>query len=122
MFEEESYAIVHAAYEVRKRLGRKFSEKVYQDALEVEFKYQGIPFEREKHVTITYRDVVLNHDYFLDFFCYDKIVVELKANHEHLGDFDDQIINYLHVGNFKLGILLNFGLQDFKPKYYPNYE
>lgn len=122
MYDKECYAIVHSAYEVRKRLGRKFSEKVYQDALAVEFRFQGIPFEKEKHVTIRYRGEILEHDYYLDFLCYDKIVVELKTFNEHLGDFDDQVINYLQVGGFKLGILLNFGLPDFKPKFYPNYE
>lgn len=121
-YAKECYQIVNAAYEVRKHLGRKFSEKVYQDALAVEFAIQGIPFEREKHVSVIYKDHVLDHDYFLDFFCFDKIVVELKAYNEHLGDFDDQVINYLQVGNFELGILLNFGLEDFKPKYYPNYN
>lgn len=121
MYEKECYEIVNAAFEVRRNLGRKFSEKVYQDALAVEFSLRGIPFEREKHVSIIYKDHVLDHDYFLDFFCFDKIVVELKAYNEHLTDFDDQVINYLQVGNFKLGILLNFGLLDFKPKYYPNY-
>lgn len=121
MYEKECYEIVNAAFEVRRNLGRKFSEKVYQDALAVEFSLRSIPFEKEKHVSITYKGQVLEHDYFLDFFCFDKIVVELKAYNEHLTDFDDQVINYLQVGNFKLGILLNFGLLDFKPKYYPNY-
>ena len=122
MYEAECYRIVKAAYEVRKRFGRKFSEKVYQDALAVEFTLQDVPFEREKHVNITYKGHLLEHDYFLDFLCFGKIVVELKAYNEHLGDFDDQMINYLQVDGFQLGLLLNFGLPDFKPKYYPNYD
>ena len=52
LFKEESYQIVGAAMRVHKALGCGFIEKVYQDALEVEFLRQGIPFEREKHLTI----------------------------------------------------------------------
>lgn len=122
MYEEECFQIANAAFEVRRHLGRKFSEKIFQDALAVEFRLQGIPFEREKHLTVTYKDVVLEHDFFVDFLCYEKIIVELKANREHLGDYDDQVINYLQASHFKLGVLLNFGLEDFKPKYYPNYK
>ena len=53
LYPEESYKITGAIYEVHKHLGPGLLEKVYQEALEKEFKLQGIPFEREKSFTIT---------------------------------------------------------------------
>lgn len=108
LFKEESYQIVGAAMRVHKALGCGFIEKVYQDALEVEFLRQGIPFEREKHLTIEYDGVILPHDFYLDFLCFGKIVVELKAVSEVVPPLKAQLINYMRVGNFKLGYLLNF--------------
>lgn len=52
---DECYSIVGAAMEVHKALGKGFTEYVYQDALEVEFKQRGIPYEREKPVKVYYR-------------------------------------------------------------------
>ena len=57
--EKDIYAINGAAIEVHKILGHGFHEKVYGDALAVEFKLRGIPFEREKHLLINYKGVAL---------------------------------------------------------------
>ena len=77
IYKNESYAIIGAAMRVHQVLGQGFAEKVYQDALEIEFKKRGIPYEREKQYHITYDGIVLNHIFQPDFVCYDKIVVEL---------------------------------------------
>ena len=58
---------------------------------------------------ITYHGVVLQHEFFYDFLCYDKIGVEIKALNEIDGESISQLINYLHVGKQQLGLLLNFG-------------
>ena len=56
-----------------------FLEAVYQEALEIEFKKRGIPYEREKELTIVYDGVELKQTYRADFICYGNIIVELKA-------------------------------------------
>ena len=82
VFRQESYEIVGAAFEVYNDLGPGFLEAVYQEALEIELKDRGIPFEREKELKILYKGVKLEQTYRADFVCYDKIIVELKAVNE----------------------------------------
>lgn len=95
--------------EVHRTLGCGYPEKVYQDALEVEFRLRSIPFEREKHLSVVYKDVILGHDFFVDFVCYDNIIVELKAVREMEDVFTAQCINYLKATGWDHSVLINFG-------------
>lgn len=95
LYKEESYAIRGAIMSVHRELGCGFLERVYQDALELEFKLRGIPYEREKQIQITYKGYPLGEPYRADFICYGKIIVELKAVNELLGIHKAQVINYL---------------------------
>lgn len=108
LYKEESYAIRGAIMSVHRELGCGFLERVYQDALEFEFKLRGIPYEREKQIQITYKGYPLGEPYRADFICYGKIIVELKAVNELLGIHKAQVINYLKATKLKLGILVNF--------------
>ena len=106
IYKEESYKIVGAAFNVYNKLGHGFLEAVYQEALELEFKKQGIPYEREKELKITYDGVELKATYKADFVCYGKIIVELKAVSYLEDSHRAQVYNYLHATGFKLGLLL----------------
>ena len=114
LYPEESYRINGAIYEVHKELGPGLLEKVYQQALEKELKLQGIPYEREKDFTIMYKGEKLDQKYIADFVCYGKIVVELKAVDEILPVHKAQVINYLAITGYKLGMLVNFNAQKIK--------
>ena len=109
IFEAESYEIIGAAMEVHKELGCGFSEPVYQEALELEFLRRAIPHEREKHLHIYYKGVLLDKKYISDFICYDQIVVELKALSNLVSEHEAQVLNYLKATGFRLGLLINFG-------------
>lgn len=111
VFKDESYAIIGAAMEVHKQLGCGFIEKVYQDALEIEMGMRNIPFQRERHLPVFYKGIPIKHDYFADFICYDKIVIECKAVSEILDIHKKQTLNYMKINNFKLGIIINFSNQ-----------
>ena len=112
IYKDESYKIVGAAFNVYNKLGHGFLEAVYQEALELEFNKQGIPYEREKELKITYDGVELKATYKADFVCYGKIIVELKAV-SYLDDLHRaQVYNYLHATGFRLGLLMNFGNTD----------
>ncbi len=116
IFQEESYNIIGACLEVHKELGCGFLEGVYREALEIEFKRRGIPYEREKELPIEYKGVKLKKKFYADFFCYDKIIVETKAGSGLIEEHISQVLNYLNTNNYKLGLLFNFGEKSLKYK------
>ncbi len=120
IYPEESGILMGLALQLHNELGCGFKEKVYQDAFEVLLRENGIPYEREKHDVIEFHGVILKHDFYYDFVCYDKIVVEIKAFPEITGEFKAQIINYLHVGDYRLGLILNFGASRLQYLFFPN--
>lgn len=109
VFEKESYALNGAAFEVYSQLGAGFLEAVYQEALAIEFKNRGIPFEKEKDIDIYYGGIVLKQKYRADFVCFGKIIVELKAVSQLDDSHRSQVYNYLSATGYKLGIIYNFG-------------
>ena len=108
-YKQESYSIIGAALEVYNNLRHGFLEPVYQEALEREFSTRSIPYEREKELTIYYKDKPLKQTYKADFVCYGEIIVELKAVSELNDAHRSQLYNYLHATGCTLGILINFG-------------
>lgn len=120
IYPELSKTILGIAMQLHREMGCGFREKVYQDAFEVLLKENKIPYEKEKHISLVFHGVELEHDFFYDFLIDDKIGVELKAVSEITGEFEAQIINYLHVSNHKLGLLLNFGTTSLEYNWYPN--
>ena len=115
VYQQESYKINGAIYEVHKRLGVGLLEKAYQEALERELKFQGIPFEREKRFDLYYRDEKMETYYIADFVCDGKIIVELKAVNELSDAHKAQVRNYLGITGYKLGILVNFNEEYIEP-------
>ena len=109
VYKEESYKIIGAAMEVYNQLGYGFLESVYQEALEREFIIRGIPYERERELNIFYKGELLQQTYRADFWCYGKIVVELKAISSLEDSHRAQVYNYIRATNSKLGLLINFG-------------
>ncbi len=105
---------------LHRELGCGFKEKVYQDAFEVLLNECQVPYSREQHIGLTYHGVLLQHDFFYDFLCFEKIGIEIKALESLDGISESQLINYLHVSNHQLGLLLNFGTTSLEYKWIPN--
>jgi GxxExxY protein len=104
-----TYAIIGAAIEVHKQLGRGFLEAVYQEALAIELAGRDVPFAREVDLPILYKGMKLHTGYRADFVCYDTIILELKALRSTGVVEDAQLINYLKATKMHIGLLLNFG-------------
>lgn len=116
IYKDEAYAIVGCCMEVHKTLGRGFSEIVYKDALEIEFKINSIPFEREKKFELKYKNFQLPRHYIADFVVYDKIILEAKAIESLSSSNIKQTLNYLAASKMRLGLLVNFGEDSLKYK------
>jgi len=116
IFWDESYKIVGAAKEVYRNLGSGFTEAVYQEAMEIEMKNQGIAFIREQSLSIEYKGFKLQKTFRVDFVCYNGIILELKAISELNDECYAQIYNYLKASGMNLGLLINFGNTGFEHK------
>jgi GxxExxY protein len=107
--DEKTYAIIGAAMAVHNELGCGFLEAVYQDALEIEFKKRGIPYDREKKLDVFYCGEKLNSFYRVDFICFNEVIVETKATSKTSGTEDGQVINQLKAAKLHKALLINFG-------------
>lgn len=107
--EELTGKIINACMEIHNELGNGFLEPVYQEALEEDFKIQGIPYVREKLLPVMYKGKQLKKEYYADFVCYDDIIVELKAVSVLSKPHKAQVLNYLNAANKEIGLLINFG-------------
>ena len=99
--------IIAAAIAVHRVLGPGYLESVYQEALCVELRANGIPFEREKPVAILYRDEPVG-EHRLDLLVAGKVVVELKAVKALEDIFFATVRSYMKAIGTDSGLLLNF--------------
>jgi GxxExxY protein len=105
----ETFAIIGAAMEVHRELGRGFLELVYQTALSLEFQERGIPFKAEVALPVRYKGKLLTCAYRADFVCFEEVIVETKAISKLTGADEAQLINELKATGLHRGLLLNFG-------------
>ena len=120
IFKDEVYRIVGAAMNVSNELGCGFLEAVYQEALEIEFADCQVPFEPQKRINTSYKDRMLKKEYFADFLCYGKIIVEIKAIKRITEIEEAQLLNYLKATKLPLGLIINFGHPKMEWKRYAN--
>ena len=105
---EVSNKIIGCAIEVHRQLGPGLLESAYQECLFYELKLANLIVEREKPMPIVYKEVKLDHGYRMDLLVENKVVIEIKTA-EFLTDVHTaQVLTYLKLGNYKLGLLLNF--------------
>ncbi len=116
--EEETYKIIGICMEVHRNLGPGLLEVVYKDALEIEFKENNIPFEREKEYSIEYKGKVLPHKFYADFVINEDIILEVKAIKEFSSEHIAQILNYIKLSNSEVGLLVNFQTKSLQYKRY----
>ena len=109
LYRDEVYAIQGAIFDVYREMGNAWHEEVYQQCLECELKLRGIPFESKKELPIFYKGKPIEKKYIPDLFCYDKIIVELKAVDQLANEHRAQLLNYLRITKCRLGLLVNFG-------------
>ncbi len=116
LHEEHTYKIIGACINVHKALGNGFLESVYQEALEKEFIKQNIPYSKQYKLEVMFDGKPLEKYFKVDFFCYESIILEIKATCFLHNDFKKQTINYLNASGMEVGLLVNFGESSLKWK------
>lgn len=110
MENEISSIIIGAAIKVHTALGPGLLESAYKECLYFALKKQGLKVEKEKPMPLIYEEVKLDCGYRIDLLVENKIVIEVKSvealNDVHLA----QTLTYLKLGNYKLGLLMNFNV------------
>lgn len=105
---ELSKIIIGIAMEVHTTLGPGLLENVYKECLYYKIKQYGFKVEEEKAIPITFEEVKFEIGYRIDLLVEDKLVLELKSVEEISNLHIAQTLTYLKLGNYKLGLLLNF--------------
>ena len=107
---EISKIIIGKAIEVHKALGPGLLESAYQECLYYELIEEGLNVKKQKPMPIVYKDVKLDHGYRIDLLVEDKVVIELKTVDTLIDVHEAQILTYLKLGDYKLGLLINFNV------------
>ncbi|WP_165230408.1 GxxExxY protein [Aquisphaera insulae] len=101
-------AVIGAAFRVLNGMGTGFLEKIYENALAIELRDRGVPFEQQKPIPVLYKGIVVG-DFVADLVIAGTVIVELKCTKEHHEVFEAQCLNYLKATGLPLCLLLNFG-------------
>jgi len=102
--------IIGAAIEVHRQLGPGLLESSYRECLCRELVLRGIPFEREKPLPLEYKGIHLGCGYRLDLLVAGGVVVEIKSVEALAPIHDAQLLTYLRIGGWRLGLLINFNV------------
>jgi GxxExxY protein len=109
-----SQIILKQAFDVHSALGPGLLESAYKECLAYRLTKNGLWVEKEKPMPLVFEEIRLDQGYRLDLLVENKIVVELKSV-ESLNDLHTaQVLTYLKLGNYRLGLLLNFNVKSLK--------
>lgn len=111
---ELSNLVIGVAMDVHTQLGPGLLENVYKQVLHFKFLKEGIFAEMEKPMPIHIDGFALDLGYKIDILVENKLVIELKSIKEISDIHIAQTLNYLKLGNFKLGLILNFNVSQMK--------
>ncbi len=111
---ELSYAVIGAAMEVHRQLGPGLLESAYEVCLCHELSLRGIPFEQQKPLPVVYKGLRLDAGYRVDVLVDKCIVLELKAVEAVHPIHVAQLLTYLKLGGWPLGLLINFNVSVLK--------
>ena len=107
---EITEAIIGAAIEVHRALGPGLLESAYRQCLCHELQLRGLPFVCERPLPVIYKGLRLDCGYRVDLIVAETVVVELKTV-DHLARVHDaQLLTYLRLGGWKVGLLINFNV------------
>ena len=107
---EVTREIIGAAIEVHRQLGPGLLESAYFECLCRELVLRGIPFEYEKPLPLEYKGIRLECGYRIDLLVESSVVVEIKSVEGLAPIHDAQLLTYLRIGGWRVGLLINFNV------------
>ena len=113
--EELVKEIVDAAFQVKKRLVPGFLESIYEKALIIELTERGLEVESQVPIEVDYKGHVIG-EFKLDLLVENQVIVEVKAVNQLLSVHNLQLVNYLTTAHKDVGLLINFGEEQFVAK------
>jgi len=100
--------IIGAAINVHRALGPVLIESAYLECLLFKLETLGLNVKKEIVLPIVYKDVKLDHGYRIDLLVENKLVLELKTVETFTDVHSAQILTYMKLGKYPLGLLINF--------------
>ena len=107
---EITQAVIGAAIEVHRVLGPGLLESVYEECLCQEPRLRKIRFERQKELHLLYKGFKLAGGFRLDVLAAEQVVVEVKTVESLLPIHQAQMLTYMKMGGWKVGLLINFNV------------
>ena len=119
-YKELTQKIILIFYKVYNKLGYGFLEKIYENAMKIEFRKENIPAVSQSPIKVSYDNEIIG-EYYADLLVDNKVIVEIKAVKNLSDEHEAQLLNYLKATNIEVGLLLNFGPKpDIKRKAFDN--
>ncbi len=103
--------IIGAAIEVHRVIGPGLLESAYEECLAYELRSNGLKYERQVALPILYKGITLDCGYRIDFLVENAVVLELKAVEKILPIHEAQMLTYLKLGGWTVGLLINFNVK-----------
>ncbi|HCG77088.1 TPA: GxxExxY protein, partial [bacterium] len=107
-YKELTEKIIEIFYKVYNKLGYGFLEKLYENAMMIEFKKANIPAVAQSPIEVHYENKIIG-EYSVDILVDNKVIIEIKAMKSLVEDNEAQLLNYLKATKIEVGLLLNFG-------------
>ena len=107
LLKEETHRIIGCAFEVLNEIGHGFHEKIYENALVVEFGLQGIPCEQQRRYDVIYKKRPVGF-YVPDLIAFGQVMVDTKTIEQLTDEDRGKMLNYLKITDLRLGLILNF--------------
>ena len=107
LLKEETHQILACAFEVLNEIGHGLHEKIYENALVVEFKLRGISCEQQKRFPVLFKGVQVG-EYVPDLIAFGSVIVDAKTIDRITDHERGKMMNYLRKAKLRVGLILNF--------------
>ena len=104
---EETHALIGCAFEVLNEIGHGLYEKIYENALVVDFQLLGIPYEQQRRFDVLYKNQPVGF-YIPDLIAFAQVIVDTKTIERITDEERGKMINYLKITGLRVGLILNF--------------